>query len=802
MPSVSEPNRLYLFACYNHQTMRIPLRFPVSFFASYTHTGLCLAGIIMFVVGSLSSGWANGTAPSQAPAALVVMASSATVCSGTSTTLTASGCPATGAVRWSTAQTGSVITVVPTQETTYIAICDVTSTSVTTTTAVSSTVTSTTSLVTTVTTTTATGTVSVYAPIAVSTNVKSLVCNGGNDGAITIGSSGGVGGLQYQLNGQAFQSSNIFGALKAGTYAIVVKDGLGCAVLTSAVVKQPDALSASVTVVNTKCVAGSDGALIAVGSGGVGDYRYAILNSTTNPQLSGVFNDLKANTTYTLIVSDQNGCVLYQPVLIGQSTPFVVKVTTKTTRCVGTADGSLSIAVTGGTGTYQYQLGSGPFQAGSLFTGLAATTYSVIVQDGNGCQSQQSVTVVEPAALKLTATSKPVTCLNPNTGSITVTPTGGTGAVMYQVSTGTTPQISNVLGSIAAGNYTVIGTDANGCTSLVSITVNKVDPLKIQASMIPASCCTCPTGAVSLTSTGGTGTGQQFQIIGQAYQTSSQISKLPPNTYRLRAIDDGGCVDSLVTAVTDGNALTLSTGTIKNVSCTGGSDGQASVQIAGGAKPFTYYWLTEKSDTLKTHTASQTTLSEGTYTISVRDSNRCTTTTVFVTLKAVNTTPSKPTVTQLSSSTLVVNQTTGIQWYVRTGSDPGTPVPNATGATLIPFQSGQYYVIITANGCPSAPSDAINFILTALSEPVAPLAARVLPNPILDLLRLEIDQPERSAVQVHLLDVSGRIIRQYQIPAFTGKKQTEWPIEGVATGTYLLKVAADSRQSVLRVVVE
>jgi hypothetical protein len=751
----------------------------------------CLGFLLIGLIGFLGVVRAGSHVEPAAPSALTLTVSSATVCAGTSTSLTASGCPANGAIRWSTAQTGNVIAVAPKQTSTYTAICEVTSTSAT----------SSTATVTTVTATTASATVQVYSPILITPDTQSPLCNGGSDGVIYANTTGGEGALQYQISREPFKNINVFGNLKAGTYPITVQDTKGCTAQATVEVKQPTAIIVSTTIINTKCVGGGDGALIASATGGIGDFRYALLG-LTNPQTTGTFINLVANTTYTVIVSDKNSCVVYQPVTIGQPTPLAIKLTPALTRCVGTADGSVTVQVSGGAGSYQYKLGNGPFQTGTQFTGLAATTYEITVQDAFGCQGKQSTTVGQPTALSLTASSKPVGCVNPASGSIIVASSGGTGAITYQVTAGAVPQSSSIIGGLTVGNYTIIGTDANGCTSLASVSVGKANPLKVQATPIPATCCTCPTGAVSLTSTGGTGTGQQYQIIGQAFQAASQISKLPPNTYRLRVQDDGGCADSVVAVVTNMNALTLSTGQVKNVSCSGGSDGTATVQVAGGAKPFTFYWQTDRRDTLKTFTASQTALTEGTYTVSVRDSNRCTTSTVFVSLTAVNPTPPKPTITQVANSTLVVNQTAGIQWYISTGNTAGTAVPNATGSTLVPFASGQYYVVVTTNGCASPPSDPINFILTALYEPAAPLSVRIVPNPVIDRLRLEIEQPERSAVQVHLLDASGRLVRSYQIPAFTGKKQAEWPIEGISTGFYLLKVAAESRQSVLRVAVE
>lgn len=332
--------------------------------------------------------------------------------------------------------------------------------------------------------------------------------------------------------------------------------------------------------------------------------------------------------------------------------------------------------------------------------------------------------------------------------------------------------------------------------------IGKAEPLKTQAVSMAATCCVCPTGAVKFTTTGGTGTVRQYQVIGQAYQTENQISGLRPNTYRFRVADEAGCTDSVVVAVTDGAAITLSTGTIKDVTCPGGQDGQATVQVMGGAKPFRFYWTTERRDTLKSFAASQTSLAQGTYTVSVVDSNQCSTSTLFVSLKALNPEPAKPFIKQTGSATLSTDPATGIQWYIRVGAEPGKAVPNATGSSLIPLQSGQYYVVVTANGCASPPSDFINVVLTALNEPASLLAARVVPNPITDRLRIEVEQEERSAILVQLLDAAGRSVMVQQIPPFTGKKQSEWPLTGVATGSYLLKLNANARQSILRVLVE
>lgn len=728
---------------------------------------------------------------------LTISASSSTACSGATVTLTATGCPTNGTLRWSTNQAGAVIAVAPVQTSSYVVSCNVTtgtSTTVTSATGVSST-----AVVTNVTTTTATTTIQVNPAIVVTPAITNATCAGNTDGSVTINATGGTGALQYQFNGQGFQAITSFQKLPAGSYPIVVRDAIGCTNQSTVVIRESAPLSLSITAVAAKCIGGSDGGIVAAATGGAGEYLYYLNNA--NPRSSGTFLDLPANTTYLVAVTDKQGCVTAKEVTVGAPTPFNITATPTLTRCPTSADGSVSVSVTGGNSSaYQYRIGARAFQTGPQFTGLAAGTYEITVQDAIGCQGKQTVTVAAPAPLQLSTTTVPVNCAGPNSGVVTITPTGGTGTVRYQLTAGT-PQTSNVFAGVAAGTYTVIGTDVNGCTSFTSVTVGRSEPLKLQAIAAPATCCVCPTGSVRLASTGGTGTRRQYQLLGQAVQTEAQIGGLRPNTYSIRVVDEVGCTDSTTFVVTDAASLSLATGAVKNVSCTGGSNGEATVVVSGGNGPFTYYWLTERKDTLKTFTATQTALVEGTYTVSVLDNNRCTTPTTFVTVRADNPVPFKPTVSQ-AGSTLSVDQSAGIQWYVRTGTEAGQPIQNATQPTLMPMQSGQFYVVVSINGCSSPASNAISFVLTALSEPGSGLSLRVAPNPVRDQLRLEIVQPERSAVQMQLLDAGGRAVWQQQLPAFNGSKEASWPIPGLSKGTYLLKAQSGQRQSVVRVVVE
>ncbi|WP_461096130.1 T9SS type A sorting domain-containing protein [Spirosoma luteolum] len=807
----------------------------------------------------------TGTPTSQTSTvtALTLSPAASTVCVGSPALLTLSGCPTGGTIRWSTGQTTASVTVTPAQPSAYTATCTqngVSSSAVATVTTVqavtftagpgSITVCEGTSpelsvaladgtsgtlawfgnnnpirnnptastarlVLTTVQaweegnyTVTATNQCGVTTSrVARVTVIPSLTlvatstpasCAGLFTGKIQIAATGGIGTRQYQLNGGPFQSLNSFISLPAGAYSVGVKDEFGCSAVTLVDVKQPATLALSLTAVSVKCTGGTDGGIIAAVTGGSAPYSYKVNGGTA--QSSPILVDLKAGS-YTVVVTDAGGCSASQTATVGAPPTFELKTVLSPTRCAGSADGAITVSATNGTAPFQYQLGTGAFQTGTLFTGLSAGTYELTARDARGCTIRQTATVQQPAILTLTGVSAPVNCFGAASGSVTVKATGGTEPIRYQLTSSKVVQRTPVFTGLAVGDYTVVATDTNGCTALVPVSVGKADPISVRASTLAARCCVCPTGVVSLTSTGGSGSARQFQRLGGGSQVSSQFGGLVPGQYRFRVTDEVGCADTVAALIADATAMTLTAGRIKDATCPGLTDGEAAVQLAGGTKPFSFFWQTPRRDTLRSRSGSQTGIGAGTYTVSVLDSNRCTTTTTFVTVQNQFPMTETPVVSQVGG-TLRATNIPGLQWYVQTDTSAARAVPNATQATLTPYQSGRYYAIATQNGCPSPASNQITFVLTALSEPASGLSLAVVPNPVGAVLRLAIEQPDRQGVALALHDAGGRLVRTWQVPGFVGKKQVEWPLLDLPTGIYLLRAEAGTRQATLRVVKE
>ncbi|WP_180856400.1 SprB repeat-containing protein, partial [Flavobacterium panici] len=123
--------------------------------------------------------------------------------------------------------------------------------------------------------------------------------------------------------------------------------------------------------------------------------------------------------------------------------------------------GSASVAVSGGTSAYTYSWSPSGGTAATA-TGLTAGTYTVTVTDANSCQITQSFTITEPAALTASPVAQTnIACFGGNTGSATISATGGTGGYTYSWSpSGGTAATAT---GLTAGTYTVTVTDSNLC---------------------------------------------------------------------------------------------------------------------------------------------------------------------------------------------------------------------------------------------------------------------------------------------------------------------------------------------------
>lgn len=517
--------------------------------------------------------------------------------------------------------------------------------------------------------------------------VSDVSCNGGNDGAVSSTVSGGTGPYTYSWSPGGGNGPGLSN-LVAGTYTLSITDANGCIDNESIVVNEPAALTASIAVVSgISCGGQADGILEAVVNGGTGPYTYAWTPGTGNTnQLSGL-----ATGQYDVAVTDANGCTTAATFVLTEPDPVLATVSITDALCNGTATGTASAVVSGGTSPYTYLWNNDPSLTLANLSNLSIGIYEVIATDANGCTDTASMTINQPNAIALTSSFTNETCTDAN-GTASVSAVGGVGGFTYSWDSSPTQATSTAV-NLPAGTYTVTVTDLNGCMETAAVNlIDEAAPVLAIQTQSNISCFGLSDGSATVVATGGTGTYTYLWDFPIPVSGPS-ISGLIAGDYFV-IVDDGQCSDTLTVSLTEPDVLTAAISTFSIPSCFGGTDGMATVSLTGGTAPFTYNWSTPNP--VNSPTASG--LPSGTYAVTVTDANGCQAT-AQVTL-------TDPLPLTLSLDPTNVSCFGGDDGSIDALTDGGVPPyaytwsTGTTQATASGLSLGSFWVIVTdANGC-------------------------------------------------------------------------------------------------------
>ncbi|MES2622743.1 MAG: gliding motility-associated C-terminal domain-containing protein [Bacteroidota bacterium] len=440
--------------------------------------------------------------------------------------------------------------------------------------------------------------------ISLSTSVTNVLCLDSLNGAIDLAVSGGAGGYTYLWSNN--EVTEDISNLGAGSYSVVVTDANLCTASASAIVTQPVGLVLNSTVTNAGCAGGNNGSIDVTIQGGVFPYSYSWNNLETTEDINGL-----SPGNYSVVVTDANGCTLTESFTITGSTPVVSFVVGTNVTCSGLANGTADLTVvSGGTSPYTYLWNT--FQNTEDISSLSGGTYYVIIKDANGCESRDSVIISEPLAMTLSTVVTNVLCFNSLTGFIDLSVSNGAGGYTYLWSNN---EVTEDISNLAAGNYSVVVTDANLCTASVSATVTQPTPLLVTASVIDVQCGGNNDGSVSLSVFGGT---PAYTFLWSNNATTQNVQNLSAGPISVTVTDANGCSTSGTYVIAGASGAITSTITGTNVLCNGSNTGSATVVANGGSLPYTYLWSNFQA------TSTINGLDGGTYYVIITDANGCT----------------------------------------------------------------------------------------------------------------------------------------------------------------------------------
>ncbi len=315
-------------------------------------------------------------------------------------------------------------------------------------------------------------------------------CNGGTDGSVSLTVVGGIPPYSYAWSndkGELVATTQNLTNVGAGNYIVIVTGANGDTVSAGIAIAQPLPLTVSSLSTDAVCN-GQTGTVtteIRGGTPGPPEQPYQYLWNSGNTTAS-VYS--LSVGSYTLVVTDVNGCTANTSVTITQPERFNLSVVVTPVSCRGGDNGRINLSIEGSTRPYRVQWSTGAITED--INNLPAGIYSVTVLDANNCVEMTTIVVQEPPSLSVSFTSRQdPTCYEGENGVISLTATGGIGPYSYSWIDKGTASLANTAERVdlTAGTYSVTVTDANGCSVTQLSTLTQGTRPFVQLLAVPST---------------------------------------------------------------------------------------------------------------------------------------------------------------------------------------------------------------------------------------------------------------------------------------------------------------------------
>ncbi|MDP1746417.1 MAG: right-handed parallel beta-helix repeat-containing protein [Bacteroidota bacterium] len=212
------------------------------------------------------------------------------------------------------------------------------------------------------------------------------LCYGDSTASATIIVAGGIPTYTYLWsNGETTATASV---LKAATYTVTVTEtSFACSITKTITINEPAALSLISSTTNSICTNNNGSAAITV-NGGTAPYTY--LWSTNNNSITDTISSLLAGT-YSVTVTDTNGCSILDSVTLVTQFPSLSVVSSFANASCYNNDGSANVIPNGGAEPYSYLWSNNSISQN--LSNIGSGTYSVIATDTNGCVVSETLII-------------------------------------------------------------------------------------------------------------------------------------------------------------------------------------------------------------------------------------------------------------------------------------------------------------------------------------------------------------------------------------------------------------------------
>ncbi|MFN4122209.1 MAG: gliding motility-associated C-terminal domain-containing protein [Flavobacteriales bacterium] len=401
-------------------------------------------------------------------------------------------------------------------------------------------------------------------------------------GSITVNIIGGTPpfDIQWGANAGSAQTATV-NDLPVGSYTVTVVDAAGCEVAGSQAIILEDGPQIENIIIDQTTCGNNDGSINFTITGGQPEFTIVWSNSATGLPLTG----LEAGS-YTVTITDENGCEISESFLIENENAFTLGVPEVIQpTCLEPQGGSIIVPnPVGGTPEFTFLWNDVLNTTTQNLTNVGGGTYKLIVTDAAGCIDSLEASINEVVPVEVQETVVNPDCGQEN-GSIALIVTGGTGSFTFSWSDGPTTSDRTEL---AVGSYQVTITDSGDETCLLTLNFD------LQFENLPEleitsvnTACDVDTGSAFVNIIGGT---PDFSILWEpgAITTANTGSILAPGSYTVTVTDAAGCIVTGSATVTNINVPEVSA-TVVNTSC-GNNNGIIDLTITGGTEPFSIEW--------------------------------------------------------------------------------------------------------------------------------------------------------------------------------------------------------------------